>query len=111
MKPILNKADSKTWQSVKEGIDYVFKTKELLGAMMLDLFAVLFGGAVALVPIFAKDILKVGPEGFGWLNAATDMGSIIMVTILTIYPLKRKQGNVCLFHIFECALKIELKLG
>ena len=99
VKPILNKADSKTWQSVKEGIDYVFKTKELLGAMMLDLFAVLFGGAVALVPIFAKDILKVGPEGFGWLNAATDMGSIIMVTILTIYPLKRKQGKILFFVV------------
>lgn len=99
VKPILNKAASKTWQSVKEGIDYVFKTKELLGAMTLDLFAVLFGGAVALVPIFAKDILKVGPEGFGWLNAATDMGSIIMVTILTIYPLKRKQGKVLFFVV------------
>lgn len=99
VKPILNKAASKTWQSVKEGIDYVFKTKELLGAMTLDLFAVLFGGAVALVPIFAKDILKVGPEGFGWLNAATDMGSIIMVTILTIYPLKRKQGKILFFVV------------
>lgn len=99
VKPFLNKAASKTWQSVKEGIDYVFKTKELLGAMTLDLFAVLFGGAVALVPIFAKDILKVGPEGFGWLNAATDMGSIIMVTILTIYPLKRKQGKVLFFVV------------
>jgi MFS family permease len=94
VKPILNKAADKTWQSVKEGINYVFKTKELLGAMSLDLFAVLFGGAVALVPIFAKDILQVGPEGFGWLNAAADLGSIIMVTLLTIYPLKRKQGKV-----------------
>jgi predicted MFS family arabinose efflux permease len=99
VKPILNKAASKTWQSVKEGINYVFKTKELLGTMSLDLFAVLFGGAVALVPIFAKDILKVGPEGFGWLNAATDLGSVIMVTILTIYPLKRKQGKVLFFVV------------
>ena len=99
VKPILNKAASKTWQSVKEGINYVFKTKELLGTMSLDLFAVLFGGAVALVPIFAKDILKVGPEGFGWLNAATDLGSIIMVTILTIYPLKRKQGKILFFVV------------
>lgn len=99
VKPILNTAASKTWQSVKEGIDYVFKTKELLGAMTLDLFAVLFGGAVALVPIFAKDILKVGPEGFGWLNAAADVGSIIMVTILTIYPLKRQQGKILFFVV------------
>ncbi|MEX0636121.1 MAG: MFS transporter [Ferruginibacter sp.] len=99
IKPILNKAASKTWQSVKEGIDYVFKTKELLGAMTLDLFAILFGGAVALVPIFAKDILKVGPEGFGWLNAAADIGAIIMVTMLTIYPLKRKQGKILFFVV------------
>lgn len=99
VKPILNTAASKTWKSVKEGIDYVFKTKELLGAMTLDLFAVLFGGAVALVPIFAKDILKVGPEGFGWLNAAADVGSIIMVTILTIYPLKKRQGKILFFVV------------
>jgi len=86
-----------TWQSVKEGISYVFKTKELLGALTLDLFAVLFGGAAAMVPIYAKDILHTGPEGFGWLNAATDIGAIIMVTALTIFPLKRKQG-VLLFY-------------
>ena len=52
-----------------------------------------------MVPIFAKDILNAGPTGFGWLNAATDIGSIITVTALTIYPLKRKQGKTLFYSI------------
>ena len=84
--------EKKTLEAVTEGLRFVFKTKDVLAAISLDLFAVLFGGAVALVPVFAKDILKVGPIGFGWLNAATDIGSIIMVTTLTIFPMKKKQG-------------------
>lgn len=85
-------AQQRTLEAVGEGLRYVFKTKEVLAALSLDLFAVLFGGAAAMVPVFAKDILKVGPIGFGWLNAATDIGSIIMVMSLTLMPLKRKQG-------------------
>ncbi len=54
------RGEKKTWDSVKEGLSFVFKTKELLAAVSLDLFAVLFGGAVALVPVYARDILKVG---------------------------------------------------
>ncbi len=92
-KPALNeKKGGRTWESVKEGLAFVFKTKELLGAISLDLFAVLFGGAVAMVPIYARDILKVGPEGFGFLNGASDMGSICIVVLLTFFPPKRKQG-------------------
>ncbi len=98
-KPILHKGSSNTWISVKEGINYVFKTKEILGAMSLDLFAVLFGGAVAMVPVFAKDILHIGPIGFGWLNAATDIGSIITVTLLTIWPLQKNQGKLLFFAV------------
>lgn len=94
VKPVFEMKESKTWQSVKEGLAYVFKTKELLGAMSLDMFAVLFGGAAALVPVFAKDILHVGPEGFGWLNAATDLGSILTVAFLTFRPLPGKQGRL-----------------
>lgn len=85
-------AERKTLEAVAEGLKYVFKTKEVLGALTLDLFAVLFGGAVAMVPVYAKDILHVGPIGFGWLNAATDIGSITMVIALTLNPLKKKQG-------------------
>ena len=85
-------AEKKTLEAVAEGLRYVFKTKEVLGAITLDLFAVLFGGAVAMVPVYAKDILHVGPIGFGWLNAASDIGSITMVIALTLNPLKKKQG-------------------
>jgi len=99
VKPILYKATGNTIKSIIEGVQYVFKTKEILGAMTLDLFAVLFGGAVALVPVFAKDILHVSPVGFGWLNAAMDIGSIIMVTILTIKPLQRNQGRILFFAV------------
>jgi MFS family permease len=98
-KPVIVHVAQNTWHSVKEGIDYVFKTKELLGALSLDLFAVLFGGAAAMVPIFAKDILNAGPTGFGWLNAATDIGSIIMVATLTFFPLHRKQGKLLFYSI------------
>jgi len=99
VKPVFVQVKTKTWQSVKEGLSYVFKTKEILGALSLDLFAVLFGGAVALVPVFAKDILDIGPIGFGWLNAATDIGSIITVTALTIRPLQRQQGRILFFAV------------
>jgi len=93
-KPPLNeRGDKKTWDSVKDGIRFVLHTKEVLGALSLDLFAVLFGGAVALVPVFARDILKIGPQGFGFLNAASDIGSIIIVILLTIFPMRQQQGK------------------
>lgn len=99
-KPSVNiKGDKKTWDSVKEGLKFVFKTKELLGAISLDLFAVLFGGAVAMVPVYARDILKVGPEGFGILNSASDFGAILIVILLTLFPLKRKQGKALMFAV------------
>lgn len=91
--------EKRTWESVKEGLRFVFKTKELLGAITLDMFAVFFGGAVAMIPVYAKDILKVGAEGFGWLNAATDLGSICSVILLTIAPMQAKQGRKLFFAV------------
>ncbi len=91
-KPPQMNVEKKTLEAVAEGLRFVFKTKEVLGALTLDLFAVLFGGAVALVPVYAKDILHVGPIGFGWLNAAADIGAITMVLALTFNPMKKKQG-------------------
>ncbi|MFN6388052.1 MAG: MFS transporter [Bacteroidota bacterium] len=99
-KPSLNEpGEKKTLESVKEGLRYVYQTKELLGALTLDLFAVLFGGAVAMIPVFAKDILNVGPIGFGWLNAASDIGSVIVIILLTAFPLKRAQGKKLLISV------------
>lgn len=99
-KPIVvTNTNVKTWDSVKEGLTYVFKHKILLAAISLDLFAVLFGGAVALIPEFADRILKVDPIGFGWLNAAIDIGSVIMIIIITLTPLRKKQGLLLLFVV------------
>lgn len=86
-------------ESMKEGIRYIVKTREIFGALLLDMFAVLFGGAVAMVPIFAKDILNVGAEGFGLLNAATDIGAIIIVITLSIIPLNKHQGKILLMAV------------
>ncbi len=93
------RGERKTWDSVKEGLLFVYKTKELLGAISLDLFAVLFGGAVAMVPVFARDILHIGAEGFGLLNAASDFGSILIVIWLTLFPLKKKQGYTLMYAV------------
>ncbi len=99
-KPPLNEpGEKKTLESVKEGLKFVFSTKEILGALSLDLFAVLFGGAVAMIPVFAKDILQAGPVGFGWLNAASDIGSILVVILLTFLPLRRQQGKKLFFAV------------
>jgi MFS family permease len=91
--PIAQNGEKKTWESVKEGLRFVYSTKEILGSFTLDMFAVLFGGAVAMVPVYARDILKVGPLGFGWLNAAIDIGSICSVLLLTFRPMKKGQGR------------------
>lgn len=85
--------------SMKEGIAYIWKTREVLGAMLLDMFAVLFGGAVALIPVFAKDILQVGAKGYGLLNAATDIGSMFVIIGLSFFPLKRNQGKWLLVSV------------
>ena len=97
--PVAQRGEKKTWDSVKEGLNFVFKTRELLGALSLDLFAVLFGGAVAMVPVYARDILKVGPQGFGFLNGASDMGSICIVILLTLLPLRHRQGKILLLAV------------
>lgn len=89
----------KAWSSVQEGIQYVFRNKILLGAISLDLFAVLFGGAAALIPEVAHRILEAGPIGFGWLNAATDIGAVISVIFIIVFPLKKHQGRLLFFVV------------
>ena len=84
---------------MKEGLRFVFRTKEILASFTLDMFAVLFGGAVAMVPYYARYILKVGPLGLGWLNAAIDIGAIISVILLTVRPMKKAQGRKLLFAV------------
>jgi MFS family permease len=71
-----------TVQSLLGGVRFVWHTKVILAAITLDLFAVLFGGATTLLPVFAKDILHVGAEGFGWLRAAPSIGAVLVAVLL-----------------------------
>ena len=93
------KGSLKISQSIREGLSYIYRTKEILGALLLDMFAVLFGGAVALIPVFARDILNVGPEGFGILNAAADLGAAVVIITLSFIPLRRNQGKILLVAV------------
>ena len=100
-KPILNpKIGEPIFQSLKEGVRFVFRNKTILGALSLDMFAVLFGGAMALLPIFAQDILKVGSEGFGILRAAPAVGAVITMVLSAYVSLNKKAGIKLLSAIF-----------
>ena len=106
-KPILNpKIGEPISQSLKEGVRFVFKTKAILGAITLDMVAVLFGGAVALLPVFAQDILKVGPEGFGVLRAAPAVGAFLTMLVTAYIPISRHAGMKLLIAIFGFGLCI-----
>jgi len=91
---------------MKEGIHYVFNNQILLGAFTLDMFAVLFGGAVAMLPVFASDILKVGPEGLGILRACPAIGAIVMSIVLTFNPPVKNSGKLLLYSIFGFGLSM-----
>jgi MFS family permease len=84
------------WQSIMIGVRYVFHHQVLVGSMALDLFAVLFGGAVALLPIFASDILEVGPSGLGLLVAAPSVGALLSMLWATRYPPVKNAGRILL---------------
>ncbi len=100
-KPILNpKIGEPIMQSLREGIKFVFNTKAVLGALTLDMIAVLFGGAVALLPVFAQDILKVGPEGFGVLRAAPAVGAFLTMLITAYIPISKNAGMKLLVAVF-----------
>jgi MFS family permease len=100
-KPILNpKIGEPVMESLKEGIKFVYNNKSILGALTLDMVAVLFGGAVALLPIFAQDILKVGPEGFGILRAAPAVGALLTMFVAAHLPFYKNAGIKLLAAIF-----------
>ena len=82
-------------KSLTEGVQFVFKSKMMLGAMSLDLFSVFFGGAVALLPVFANDILKVGSEGLGFMRAAASGGAVLTMLAMTrISPMHKPWRNL-----------------
>ena len=86
--------DPTTLSILLGGFSYIWKEKVVLGAITLDLFAVLLGGAVALLPIYARDILDLGPSGLGLLRAAPGIGAILMVGIITSFPIRRHAGLI-----------------
>lgn len=92
-KPAQRMSDqTKSWDSILAGFRFIASEKVVLGAISLDLFAVLLGGATALMPIFARDILTLGPWGLGLLRAAPGVGAIVMAVLLATYPLKHRAG-------------------
>jgi hypothetical protein len=94
--PVLATAREGGWRSVFAGFRFVSGSRIYLAAITLDLFAVLFGGATALLPIFAKDILQVGPQGLGWMRAAPAAGSMLMTLVQTRLPPWQHPGRVLL---------------
>jgi len=106
-KPILNpKIGEPIIDSLKAGLNFVFKTKSILVAITLDMVAVLFGGAIALLPIFAQDILNVGSQGFGILRAAPAIGALIIMFISAYIPVTKNAGKKLLIAIFCFGISI-----
>jgi MFS family permease len=106
-KPILNKKIGEPMrESLKAGVQFVFQNKAILGVLTLDMIAVLFGGTVAILSVFAQDVLKVGPEGFGLLNASISMGSIVTMFLTTYIPINKNTGIKMLISVFIFGLSI-----
>ncbi len=95
--PLAEKSD--TWVSLLEGFRFMRDTKVILAAITLDMFAVLFGGAVALLPIYATDILKVGPQGMGIMRAAPSIGALLMAFLLAHLPPMKNAGRTLLLAV------------
>ena len=87
------------WNTLVGGFRFIWQEKVVLGAISLDLFAVLLGGAVALLPIYADEILNVGPWGLGLLRAAPGVGAIVMIAILIRFPVRDHAGTILLFSV------------
>jgi MFS family permease len=95
----VTETDEGVFTRIRTGIRFVFKTPELLGAFTLDMFAVLFGGAVAMLPVFASDILLVGPQGLGMLRACPAIGAMLMAFFLMFRPPEKNTGKVLFISV------------
>jgi MFS family permease len=103
------------WSLMKQGLAYVWREKIVFGAISLDLFAVLLGGATALLPVFARDVLHVGAQGFGILRAAPALGATVVALWLAAHPLHRRAGaymfgGVALFGLATCVFALSRAL-
>jgi MFS family permease len=86
-------------QSMTSGLKFVFKHKMVLSALSLDLFAVLFGGAVAILPLFNDQILHLGPQAYGWLRTAPAIGAVLMALVLAVKPPAKKAGLALIWSV------------
>jgi MFS family permease len=102
--PVERKENESVAKNLGEGLRFVFRNQIIFGALSLDLFAVLFGGAIALLPVFASDILFVGPQGLGILRAAPSVGAVIMALVLAHRDLRGKVGYQLLGAVFGFGL-------
>src|SRR5882724_6241795 len=95
LKPVRTASDPKEFRlsHVLEGLRFVFRRRTVLGAISLDLFAVLFGGATAMMPIYASDVLHIGPIGYGILRAAPGTGAAVVAAMLAFSPIQRNVGR------------------
>lgn len=85
---------------VLDGLKYIWHNKLILGAISLDLFAVLLGGAVALLPVYAREILRIGATGLGVLRSAPGVGAVLMAVIVAHWPLRRRAGAIMIWCVF-----------
>lgn len=106
VKPILKREKEPILFSIKEGLKFVIQTPTLLAAQCLDMFSVLFGGAVALLPVYQKEILHVNEIGFGILRAAPGIGALITLGLLAFLPLKTNPGKKLFLCVTGFALSI-----
>jgi MFS family permease len=97
--PVLLEKKEPMLESIKHGFRFVWNQKTLLGVISLDLFAVLFGGAVAFIPEIAENILHTNAIGYGFLNAAMDIGALLSVLMLLAFPMRKKQGAKMLIAV------------
>lgn len=98
-RPVIRRGEAASLKTLLAGFRYVLDKKLILAALTLDLFAVLLGGATALLPIYAKDILRVGPTGLGWLRAAPAVGAFCMAVALSHLPPLRRAGRALLLAV------------
>jgi MFS family permease len=104
----IQKTKETIFQSISVGIKFVFKNQIFLGALSLDMFAVLFGGAVAMLPVFAAEVLYVGPQGLGFLRAAPAVGAVLMSIYLAYHPPLKNTGKKLFISVAGFGISIIL---
>ena len=97
--PSVREKEEVSSRTVLAGLHYIWTHKIILGSISLDLFAVLLGGAVALLPVYAREILHTGPWGLGLLRASPGVGAALMAILLAYQPLRRRVGKIMLFCV------------